>query len=179
MTTVYWCRGCGTETTGSGGVCPSCGTELTLAPMPELVQTDEAEVGFELIDWSPAERADLVAWLVASRIRHRMDDDSVTVGVADESTGAFDRRAPGTAPAVPTEGRRGEQDERKHALAGRIGLRISREVELRPTALTAASRLPARTACQASPSPFQEPQKEGDSESQSRGLAVARHPPSE
>src|SRR6266550_1170900 len=47
------------------------------------------------------------------------------------------------------------------------------------TALTAASRLLARTALSASPSPFQEPQKEGGSVSQGRGGTVARHPPSE
>ncbi len=85
MATVYWCRGCGRETTGSSGVCPYCGMELTLSPLPELVPSDEPEVGFELVDWSPAERADLVAWLIASRIRHRMGDESVTVGAADEA----------------------------------------------------------------------------------------------
>ena len=83
MTEMYWCRACGGETT-AGGRCPACGEELSLLPTPTVAEDDQA-VGFELVDWAAPERADLVAWLVASRIPHRLDGDTVYVDLDDES----------------------------------------------------------------------------------------------
>ncbi|HLK42978.1 MAG TPA: hypothetical protein VKV34_06530, partial [Thermoleophilia bacterium] len=89
MNETYWCRACGEET-GMAGRCPSCGEELTALPFPQLAHDGDGEgesdaVGFELVDWAKPERADLVAWLVASRIPHRLEGDAVYVDPADES----------------------------------------------------------------------------------------------
>ena len=83
MTEVHWCRGCGGQATGPGS-CASCGGPLSLSPLAGLPESDEPEVGFELVDWSASERVDLVAWLIASRIRHRLEGDTVTVSADDE-----------------------------------------------------------------------------------------------
>jgi hypothetical protein len=89
VTETYWCRACGQETTMAGR-CPACGEELTLLPLPPLARVGDGDegadgaVGFELVDWAGAERADLVAWLVASRIPHRLEGDAVYVDPADE-----------------------------------------------------------------------------------------------
>jgi hypothetical protein len=73
------------------GRCPACGEELAIMPVPPLAGAGDGEdgkdgaVGFELVDWAAPERADLVAWLVASRIPHRLEGDAVYVDPADES----------------------------------------------------------------------------------------------
>jgi hypothetical protein len=81
VTDSYWCRACGAEAT-TAGRCPACGEQLVIFPLAPL--EGEETVGFELVDWAAPERADLVAWLVASRIPHRLEGDAVYVDVADE-----------------------------------------------------------------------------------------------
>jgi len=84
---IVACPSCGETYVSSAQVCADCGVPLidpTDAPEPiHLEEGAEDEVGYDLDDWEPDQRGELVAQLVANGIPHRWVDGELVVRERD------------------------------------------------------------------------------------------------
>jgi hypothetical protein len=83
---VLACPSCGETYVSSAQVCADCGVPLAdagdIATLANLERSDD-EAGYDLTDWDPERRGELVAALVAQRIAHRWDDGELVVRERD------------------------------------------------------------------------------------------------
>lgn len=83
---VLACPSCGETYVSSAQVCADCGVPLAdagdIATLANLEPSDD-EAGYDLTDWDPERRGELVAALVAQRIAHRWDDGELVVRERD------------------------------------------------------------------------------------------------
>ncbi|MEA3019195.1 MAG: hypothetical protein QOI47_719 [Actinomycetota bacterium] len=80
--TVLACPSCGETYVSSAQVCADCGVPLAdQADAPAAVHLDPSddEIGYDLDDWEPELRGELVASLVAHRIAHRWEEGELVV----------------------------------------------------------------------------------------------------
>lgn len=83
---VLACPSCGETYVSTAQVCADCGVPLadpTDAPAPVQLEPDGDEVGYDLDDWEPASRGELVAVLVAHGIAHRWEEGELVVRERD------------------------------------------------------------------------------------------------
>jgi hypothetical protein len=83
--TVVACPSCGETYVSSAQVCADCGVPLADADAVAAQHLDPSddEVGYDLDDWDPEKRGDLVAALVAQGIAHRWEDGELVVRERD------------------------------------------------------------------------------------------------
>ena len=79
MTDVVTCGACGAQYISSATVCADCGAPLG---GDRLEPTDD-EVGYDLDDWAPEQRAQLTATLVAEGVAHRWEGTELVVREVD------------------------------------------------------------------------------------------------
>jgi hypothetical protein len=83
---VLACPSCGETYVSTAQVCADCGVPLTesgdVAPAVHLDPSDD-EVGYDLDDWEPEQRGELVAALTAQGIAHRWEDGELIVRERD------------------------------------------------------------------------------------------------
>ncbi|MEA3057084.1 MAG: hypothetical protein QOD30_2516, partial [Actinomycetota bacterium] len=83
---VVACPSCGETYVSSAQVCADCGIPLAdpsdVAPAKHLDPGDD-EAGYDLGDWDPERRGELVAALAAQGIAHRWDDGELVVREQD------------------------------------------------------------------------------------------------
>jgi hypothetical protein len=83
---VVACPSCGETYVSSAQVCADCGIPLAdpadVAPAKHLDPGDD-EAGYDLTDWDPDRRGELVAALAAQGIAHRWDDGELIVREQD------------------------------------------------------------------------------------------------
>ena len=86
---VVACPSCGETYVSSAQVCADCGIPLAdpsdVAPATHLDPGDD-EAGYDLTDWDPERRGELVTALVAQGIAHRWDDGELVVRERDADT---------------------------------------------------------------------------------------------
>ncbi len=83
---VLACPSCGETYVSSAQVCADCGVPLldpTDAPTALHLEPSDDEVGYDLDDWEPASRGELVAVLAAHGIAHRWEDGELVVRERD------------------------------------------------------------------------------------------------
>lgn len=83
---VLACPSCGETYVSSAQVCADCGVPLAdPADAPATLHLDESddELGYDLDDWEPESRGELVAALAAHRIPHRWEDGELVVRERD------------------------------------------------------------------------------------------------
>jgi hypothetical protein len=86
MTSVVSCPSCGETYVSTAEVCADCGVPLaTQGEGPAAVHLDptDDEVGYDLDDWEPEQRGELVTALIARGIAHRWDDGELVVRERD------------------------------------------------------------------------------------------------
>jgi len=80
------CPSCGETYVSSTEVCADCGLPLvepgSIPPAPYLEPTRD-EVGYDLEDWDPTRRGELVAQLTAHSIPHRWEEGELVVREGD------------------------------------------------------------------------------------------------
>jgi hypothetical protein len=83
---VVACPSCGETYVSTAEVCADCGVPLAdlneIRPAPYLDPTDD-EVGYDLDDWEPESRGELVAALTARAIPHRWEEGELIVRERD------------------------------------------------------------------------------------------------
>lgn len=83
---VLACPSCGETYVASADVCADCRVPLAdlndVRPAPYLDPTDD-EVGYDLDDWEPDARGELVAQLTARGIEHRWEEGEIVVRERD------------------------------------------------------------------------------------------------
>lgn len=84
---IITCPSCGETYVSSAEVCADCGVPLLdPASAPTVVRLEpgtEDEVGYDLDDWDPDQRGELVAALAAQGIAHRWEDGELVVRERD------------------------------------------------------------------------------------------------
>ena len=84
---VLACPSCGETYVSSAQVCADCGVPLADpgdAPRASLhLEPSDDEVGYDLDDWEPASRGELVTVLAAHGIAHRWEDGELVVRERD------------------------------------------------------------------------------------------------
>ena len=78
---IVACPSCGETYVSSAQVCADCGIPLGDPEAVEAQHLDPSddEVGYDLDDWEPEQRGELVALLVAQGIPHRWEDGELVV----------------------------------------------------------------------------------------------------
>jgi hypothetical protein len=86
VTDIVSCPSCGETYVSSAEVCADCGLPLVepgaVPPAPYLDETHD-EVGYDLADWEPEQRGELVTQLTASSIPHRWEEGELVVRERD------------------------------------------------------------------------------------------------
>jgi len=86
---VVACPSCGETYVSSAQVCADCGIPLAdaadVATLAHLEPSDD-EAGYDLGDWEPERRGELVAALVAQGVAHRWEDGELVVRERDADT---------------------------------------------------------------------------------------------
>ena len=85
---VVACPSCGETYVSSAEVCADCGVPLVdpaddAAPRPTQLEPSDDEVGYDLGDWEPEQRFELVAQLSARGIAHRWEEGELVVRERD------------------------------------------------------------------------------------------------
>lgn len=83
---VVACPSCGETYVSSAQVCADCGVPLVdPSDAPEVVHLEptDDEVGYDLDDWEPDQRGELVAQLAARGIAHRWEEGELIVRERD------------------------------------------------------------------------------------------------
>ena len=82
---VVACPSCGETYVSSAEVCADCGVPLTdpEAISAQHLDPSDDEVGYDLDDWEPDKRGELVAALVAQQVPHRWEDGELIVREGD------------------------------------------------------------------------------------------------
>lgn len=83
---IIACPSCGETYVSTAEVCADCGVPLadpSAPPAPRLEPGGDDEVGYDLDDWEPASRGELVTVLAAHGIVHRWEDGELVVRERD------------------------------------------------------------------------------------------------
>jgi hypothetical protein len=83
---IVACPSCGETYVSSAQVCADCGVPLadpTDAPATAHLDPGDDEVGYDLDDWEPEQRGELVATLNARRVAHRWEEGELIVRERD------------------------------------------------------------------------------------------------
>jgi len=86
MSSLVACPSCGETYVSTAQVCADCGVPLTDpsdAPVAPHLEPGDDEAGYDLEDWEPEQRGELVATLVAHGIPHRWEDGELIVRERD------------------------------------------------------------------------------------------------
>lgn len=86
MTGVVLCPSCGETYVSTADVCADCGVPLVTqgeAPAAAHLEPSDDEVGYDLDDWEPEQRGELVAGLISHGIAHRWEDGELVVRERD------------------------------------------------------------------------------------------------
>ena len=86
MTSVLACPSCGETYVSSAQVCADCGVPLTDpgdVPAAAHLEPSDDEAGYDLGDWDPDQRGELVTVLLANNIPHRWEDGELIVRERD------------------------------------------------------------------------------------------------
>ena len=89
MTGVVACPSCGETYVSTAEVCADCGVPLVAqgeTPVAKLLDPCDDEVGYDVDDWEPEQRGELVAALVAQGIAHRWEEGELVVRERDADT---------------------------------------------------------------------------------------------
>lgn len=87
--TVLACPSCGETYVSTAQVCADCGVPLADqgdAPVAAHLEPSDDEIGYDLDDWEPELRGELVASLIAHRIPHRWEEGELVVRDRDADT---------------------------------------------------------------------------------------------
>ena len=76
---VVTCTGCGSQYLDTARVCPDCNRPLGGGPLEE----GDDQVGYDLDDWSPDQKGELIEALASSGIAHRWEESELVVAEAD------------------------------------------------------------------------------------------------
>lgn len=83
---IIACPSCGETYVSTAEVCADCGVPLadpSAPPAPRLEPGGDDEVGYDLDDWEPEQRGELVAALTARGVPHRWEDGELVVRERD------------------------------------------------------------------------------------------------
>jgi len=89
LVTVVACPSCGETYVSTAQVCADCGVPLAEpgdGPEATRLEPGEEEAGYDLDDWEPEQRGELVAALAAQRIPHRWEEGELVVRERDADT---------------------------------------------------------------------------------------------
>jgi len=76
---VVTCTGCGAQFLDTARVCPDCNRPLGGGPLEE----GDDQVGYDLEDWSPDQKGELIEALASNGIAHRWEESELVVTEAD------------------------------------------------------------------------------------------------
>ena len=76
---VVTCSGCGSQYLDTARVCPDCNRPLGGGPLEE----GDDQVGYDLDDWSPDQKGELIEALASGGIPHRWEESELIVAEGD------------------------------------------------------------------------------------------------